>query len=341
MDTFPLLTRLEESSDTILLAGAGGGYDVFCALPLFFKLRAMGKEVILGNLSFSQIDLMEGARLTNEILEVTAQTPMAGGSYFPEKFLCEWLDLQLGSSSASIFCFERTGVAPICDAYEALVAEYEVDTVILMDGGTDSLMRGDEFGLGTPQEDIASIAAASRLEIANKYLVCIGFGIDTFHGVNHCQFLEAVADLTKAGAFLGGGPLLKESEEAQLYREATDYVFERMSNHPSIVNSSVLAAVDGEYGDFHATHRDGGEQAVDQPADDALLGLRTRRRRRTMPLPRQSLGDEVLHPVDAGDRTVPRRAGAHQTVGRHPGLASAILPRQRLGHSVNQHWSRS
>ena len=130
MDPFPLLARLKNSSDTVLLAGAGGGYDVFCALPLYFQLRSWGKEVILGNLSFSPIELMEGERLTNEMLEVTAQTPMAGGSYFPEKFLCEWLDEQLGISS-SIYCFERTGVAPICEAYEALVDEHAVDTVVL------------------------------------------------------------------------------------------------------------------------------------------------------------------------------------------------------------------
>ena len=260
MDTFPLLARLKKESDTVLLAGAGGGYDVFCALPLFFKLRSWGKEVILANLSFSPIDLMDGARLTNEMLEVTAQTPMAGGSYFPEKFLCEWLDEELGTTSSSIFCFERTGVAPICEAYEALVDEYGIDTVVLVDGGTDSLMRGDEFGLGTPQEDIASIAAVSALELENKFLVCIGFGIDAFHGVNHCQFLEAVADLTKVGAFLGGGPLLKESQEAQLYRAACEYVFEQMSHHPSIVNSSVLSAVDGEYGDYHATYRTEGSK---------------------------------------------------------------------------------
>ena len=255
-----MLARLRDDSDTILLAGAGGGYDVFCALPLFFALRAQGKEVILGNLSFSPIDLMEGERLTPEMLEVNASTPLAGGSYFPEKYLCEWLDETLGTSSSSIFCFERTGVAPICEAYEALVDAYDVDTVVLVDGGTDSLMRGDEFGLGTPQEDIASIAAVDALDLDRKFLVCIGFGIDTFHGVNHAQFLEAVADLTKSGAFLGGGPLLKDTVEAQRYREATDYVFEQMSHHPSIVNSSVLSAVDGEYGDYHATHRTEGSK---------------------------------------------------------------------------------
>ncbi len=39
-----------------------------------------------------------------------------------------------------------------------------IDCVILVDGGTDSLMRGDEKQLGTPTEDMTSIAAVSMLD---------------------------------------------------------------------------------------------------------------------------------------------------------------------------------
>ncbi|MFF7988525.1 hypothetical protein ACFZDG_01885 [Kitasatospora xanthocidica] len=35
--------------------------------------------------------------------------------------------------------------------------------VLLVDGGTDILMRGDEAGLGTPEEDMASLAAVAGL----------------------------------------------------------------------------------------------------------------------------------------------------------------------------------
>ena len=38
------------------------------------------------------------------------------------------------------------------EVYEALVKELQVDAIILADGGTDSLMQGDEDGLGTPME---------------------------------------------------------------------------------------------------------------------------------------------------------------------------------------------
>lgn len=38
-------------------------------------------------------------------------------------------------------------------AYEALARELAIDTLVLVDGGTDSLLDGTESGLGTPSED--------------------------------------------------------------------------------------------------------------------------------------------------------------------------------------------
>ena len=93
----------------------------------------------------------------------------------------------------------------------------EIDTIVLVDGGTDSLMRGDEVGLGTPQEDLASIVAVNELEIKRKLVLSIGFGIDAFHGVNHYQFLEAVADLARQGKYLGTLGLLDDMEEVQKF----------------------------------------------------------------------------------------------------------------------------
>jgi hypothetical protein len=48
----PFFTELERA-DNILLAGAGGGFDIFCGLPLYFALQATGKQVHPANLSFS------------------------------------------------------------------------------------------------------------------------------------------------------------------------------------------------------------------------------------------------------------------------------------------------
>jgi hypothetical protein len=124
-----------------------------------------------------------------------------------------------------------------------------------VDGGTDSLMRGDEAGLGTPEEDIASIAVVDELDVPRKYLVCLGFGVDSFHGVCHAHAFEAIAELTRASGFLGAFSLLREMPEVQRYAEAVQAVHEAMLDYPSIVCSSILSALDGHHGDYHRTAR--------------------------------------------------------------------------------------
>ncbi len=76
-------------TDTIPLAGAGGGYDVFAALPLYFGLRQAGKQVHLANLSFSTIYASTGRRLGPSVVEATARTE-GKVRYFPELHLARW-----------------------------------------------------------------------------------------------------------------------------------------------------------------------------------------------------------------------------------------------------------
>jgi hypothetical protein len=246
-----------ESARNVLIAGVGGGFDIFSGLPLYFGLQADGKQVHLANLSFSLLPPEPEARLAPAVLTVTATTPRVT-DYFPEKHLCQWFRGQ--GQHIAIHCFERTGVQPLLEAYRALVARLGVDTIILVDGGTDSLMRGDEDGLGTPQEDIASITAVHELEVERKLLACLGFGVDHYHGVCHAHFLEAVAELTRSGGFLGTVSLLERMPEVRRYREATETVLAMMPHHVSIVSSSILSALEGMYGDHHATDRTEGSR---------------------------------------------------------------------------------
>jgi len=254
MLTLPFFQEVEKAQN-VLLAGAGGGFDIFSGLPLYFGLEAAGKQVHLANLSFSFLpppQVTKEARLSPSLLKVTADTPVLT-DYFPERFLAEWFRKQ--GKEVPIYCFERTGVKPLLASYNALVKHLGVDTIILVDGGTDSLMRGDEAGLGTPQEDISSITAVNELEVEHKMLACLGFGVDYFHGVCHAHFLEAVAELTRARGYLGMFSILEEMREAQLYAQATRYVFNKMPHHISIVSSSILSAIEGQYGDHHSTLR--------------------------------------------------------------------------------------
>lgn len=241
-----------QDSRRILIAGAGGGCDIYCGLPIYLSLQRSDREIHLANLSFSNLH-RAGCGSTPPAL-VTIDADSDGSTqYFPERRLCEWFRSQ--GQKIEVNCFHRTGVQPLRDAYQYLVEAYKIDTIILVDGGTDSLARGDENGLGTPQEDMASLAAVSQIDVPRKLLLCLGFGVDAYHGICHAQFLEAVAALAESGGYLGAFSLLSSMPEADRYRDAVADLCEHLRGYESIVNTSISAAVAGRYGDYHSTER--------------------------------------------------------------------------------------
>lgn len=260
--TLPFFNQLRDSR-CILIAGAGGGFDVFAGLPLFLWLRQQGKTVHLANLSFSDLSHADRDRQSPDLIAVQ---PDSEGSdrYFPERYLAQWLEA-LGISQP-IYAIERGGAQTVASAYEWLNSRLQPDTLILIDGGTDIVMRGDEAGLGTPEEDIASLAAAYALRgPTHKFVVCLGFGADTYHGVCHAHFLENVAALSVTGSYLGSWSLLWEMPEVRRYAEALQFATERMSNRSSIVNSSIISALQGHSGNHHASDRTHGSELFISP----------------------------------------------------------------------------
>ncbi|MBI3928513.1 MAG: DUF1152 domain-containing protein [Armatimonadetes bacterium] len=286
LSTFPLLDRLRGCS-RVLLAGAGGGFDVYAAVPLAVHLHRAGKTVTLGNLSFTDLKSTSAERPFPGLYRVEYGSegpglvaPAAPGraglgkgltvepsnrirDYFPERALARWLRGR--ELPFPVWAFERSGVPSLRAAYQHLVGLTEADAVVLVDGGSDSLMRGDEAGLGTPAEDALSLCAACGLEVRERLLACLGFGVDRFHGVCHSQFLEAVADLTRSGAFLGVQALLPAMEEARLYIHAVEHACLEMPTHQSIVNTSVASAVEGRFGDAHRIRRTSGNELYINP----------------------------------------------------------------------------
>ncbi|MGM9321816.1 DUF1152 domain-containing protein [Deinococcus aquaticus] len=256
-----------QDSRRILIAGMGGGFDVFCGLPLYFALKADGKEVFLANYSFTSMDLGPNGPLPHAVVPVTPDLSAQPGEYFPEYWLSRWLAMQ--GEPGTVYAFRKVGVQPLKAAYEALITHLKIDTVILVDGGTDSLMRGDEVDLGTPHEDATSLVAVNELRGPKTLLACLGFGIDRFHGVCHANYLEATAEFTRSGAYLGAFSLTPDMPPVQKYKEACEAVFQMMPRYTSIVNSSIVGAIDGHYGDHHATSRTHGSELWLNP----LMGL--------------------------------------------------------------------
>ncbi|KMS77087.1 hypothetical protein ACM01_00080 [Streptomyces viridochromogenes] len=250
----PFFTRLR-AARRVLVAGAGGGFDVYAGVPLALALRAAGKEVQLASLSFSELyGLDPDVWVDHDIAAIRPDTTIRG-DYFPERALARWLALQ--DLPDTVYAFPRTGVQPLRDAYRALLEHLGgVDAIVLVDGGTDILMRGDEHGLGTPEEDMASLAAVAGLdEVPVRLVACLGFGVDSYHGVNHSLVLENLAALDREGGYLGTFSLPRESREGSLFLDAVEHAQRATPDHPSIVQGSVAAAVRGDFGDVRFTER--------------------------------------------------------------------------------------
>ena len=248
----PLFAALADSQ-RILVAGAGGGFDILGGLPLALALRERGADVLLANLTFVSSGFSLDAWLAPDVATVT---PTTGGfaEYFPERTLARWL--KIAGEPSTVYAFQRTGVRPLTEAYRALIAHHGIDAIVLVDGGTDILMRGDEAGLGTPEEDMLSLATVAGLaEVPVRLVVSIGFGIDAHHGVNHVQVLENLADLDADGAYLGAFSIPRASREGSLYLDAVAYAQENTPMRPSIVHGQIASAMLGVSGNVHFTER--------------------------------------------------------------------------------------
>lgn len=279
MDTLSLPKALADRA-RVIVAGAGGGYDVYGGLPLYLALRRAGKTAFLANLSFTYLGGTDARTLAPHLFVVDPETK-GGDAYFPERCLARFL-AERGEPAPSVYAFEKMGVEPTRAGYEALAAHVEADAIVLVDGGTDILMRGDEAGLGTPAEDMVSLGSVHALAgIETKLVCCVGFGIDAFHGVCHAHFLENVAALAKEGGYLGAQALLASMPEVSAYLEAVRHAEALCPRHPSIVNGSIASAIEGEFGDHQRTERTKGSELFINPLMSLMwtfdLGVLARR----------------------------------------------------------------
>ncbi|MBX7191111.1 MAG: hypothetical protein K1X94_03585 [Sandaracinaceae bacterium] len=68
MDRLQLPSSLE-GQGRVLLAGAGGGYDVYATLPLLAALEARGVEVVLTNLYLRGLEGTESIFDVGDVIE--------------------------------------------------------------------------------------------------------------------------------------------------------------------------------------------------------------------------------------------------------------------------------
>jgi hypothetical protein len=248
----PILDQLVDCKH-ILIVGMGGGFDIFCGLPIYFELKSRGFDVHLASLSDASLKRIMGARRLTPTLFGILPSTESHSSYFPELHLSRWFKRHL-NDDLTIWCFEKVGVRLLKRNYEMLVNYLSTDAIVLIDGGVDSLMRGDEYETGSVVEDGASLAAVNELtQIPVRMTACLGFGAEL--EVSHAHIFENIANLTQENAFLGSCSLTPQMEVYQKYEQALLFAQEQQRQDASVINSSVVSATRGHYGDYHLTSK--------------------------------------------------------------------------------------
>ncbi len=211
-----------------LLLGIGGGYDIYGGVPLIFKWPT--QDWVLANYNIRLNSLVDFHK-----------EPTPG----PETSLLEWL--RGDDKPFPIYGLPKVGVNVMTKYIKKICDDHKIDTIVMMDGGVDSLMHGDEHDPGTIIEDTIVMAAAAAVPVAKKYLVCVGFGTELEEGLCHHHALQNIAELTKAGAFLGSCSLVKGMDEYQEYKGACENAWK--NQRKSHVHTKVISAIEGEFGD--------------------------------------------------------------------------------------------
>ena len=254
---FPLLedlavqvAPLDLPPGDVLLAGAGGGFDFLCGLPIVLELERRGHDVHIANYSFTRLSLVRGGAWHGEhLLQITADSQLQQGDYFPEQLLARWYR-ECKSIEKPVWCLAQKGVVPTTASYDYLIERLGIQTVICIDGGVDGLFRGDEFDLATPSMDSISVMAASLCRARRRIYACTAFGTEGAEGkVSHAQALARMADLIRAGAMLGVGTTIRQSEVGREFLDAVQTIFRWTPPlRRSIVVGTLQAAAEGAFG---------------------------------------------------------------------------------------------
>lgn len=245
------VTEKFKNCNNILIAGAGGGSDILCGLPLYYTLLKMGKKVHLANLTHTDLKTInehaEPIQLDAAVYGANSIIRTPSTNYL-EGYLSQFFKAALNEEKI-VWMIDRTAIPQLKKSYERLIEHLQIDGIILVDGGVDSIMKGDEEGSGTMFEDTLTLAATKDIQIP-KILACIGFGTEVEEGLSHYRALENISNITKQGGFYGNCSLVSYMKAFKFYKMACEYIWNQPGHKKSHISTRIIPAAEGEFGNF-------------------------------------------------------------------------------------------
>ena len=240
--------------DTIVFSGCGGGYDIFGCLPLYYDIDQNKTNVIITNLSFTNVNTLEElsvkysgkvVKICDSCYEVFPGDYADNVFYFPEYMLAK----QLNHSVCAMCDYET--VDKIMTFYNCLLDKCNaVSAFYLVDGGSDVLLSGKETGLATYVEDMMNLKAIKNIVLADNskikkfYVAAIGLNVECGHGVLEHELVDRLKYLEDSDIMINKELLDLVDPKVKFYY---DTVLKCRPGH-TLVQSFVVCALEGKTG---------------------------------------------------------------------------------------------
>ena len=203
------LEDIIRASSRALVIGVGGGGDVVGALACARFLEFCGLEFVLGGLSWELYvyDPVPGPRKISEVENVralheyawmaNAATRTKSGVYFAESKMAAARDTEV------LLVDINGGAQGVVAGLEAAMTEFNIDLLVGLDVGGDSLAQGHEAGLRSPLADSVMLAAFAEMEKRGRRTLwgVFGYGSDGELTVDEIEL--ALSRIAAAGGLLG------------------------------------------------------------------------------------------------------------------------------------------
>ena len=203
------LEDLLRASTHGLIVGVGGGGDVVGALATARFLEFVGPRFTLGGVSWERVvhDPVPGPRKLSEVRNVAVLHPFAWmanrdsqtdtGVFFAESLMAAAIGQDV------LLIDINGGVKGVVDGLETAIEKLDIDLLVGIDVGGDSLAQGTEPGLRSPLADSIMLAAFTELEKRGRRTLWGVFGYGSDGELTVDEIETALSKIAASGGLLG------------------------------------------------------------------------------------------------------------------------------------------
>jgi len=203
------LEDLLRASTHGLIVGVGGGGDVVGALATARFLEFVGPRFTLGGVSWERVvhDPVPGPRKLSEVRNVAVLHPFAWmanrdsqtdtGVFFAESLMAAAIGQDV------LLIDINGGVNGVVDGLETAIEKLDIDLLVGIDVGGDSLAQGTEPGLRSPLADSIMLAAFTELEKRGRRTLWGVFGYGSDGELTVDEIETALSKVAASGGLLG------------------------------------------------------------------------------------------------------------------------------------------